>query len=167
AKTLYMDPPLLNDKIKTHEQNQTVYNLVFKSSRIDWKSRHSLENNGEKKDSPVTTDWNYKEDENIRYDLYTFGEQTILLRRQQDALLDVVASSNKQAYLSSVLDYSTDKNGNIPVMDPLRSNSMRAKYWLQSYVSGHGKILEGKINVAKNELTAMRYLHMRDVMQNW
>ncbi|KAI7860399.1 hypothetical protein BDC45DRAFT_101306 [Circinella umbellata] len=167
SKTLYMDQPLLQDQIETHEQNQIVYNMVFKSARVDWKSRHSLERNStEIKDPEPTSHWNYKEDENIRYDLYTFGEQTILLRRQQDALLNGITSSNKQAYVSSVLDYSTDKK-NIPIVEPLKSTFVRARYWLQSYVSGHGKVLEGKINVAKNELVAMRYLHMRDIMEKW
>ena len=89
-----MDQPLLQDEIKTHEQNQIVYNMVFKSARVDWKSRHSLEHStAEIKDPEPTAQWNYKEDENIRYDLYTFGEQTILLRRQQDALLNVLIPS--------------------------------------------------------------------------
>ncbi|KAI9496081.1 hypothetical protein BDB00DRAFT_759058, partial [Zychaea mexicana] len=162
-KTLFMDQPLLHDKLDAHDQNQVAYDLAFKSNRLVLARRQSLETRGEL-ETEGDSSRNHLEDENISYDLYSFGDHTILLQRQQDALMEV--NSNKQTYLTAVLDYSKEIGQN-QHLDLLKYPNTRTKYWLQSYVSGHGKILEGQIHVATNQLVGTRCLHMRNIMANW
>ena len=56
----------------------------------------------------------------------------------------------------------------MPAEDTRMASLTRARYWVQSYLTGHGKILEGKIDVDSNLLTGATIFHMRDIMKdNW
>lgn len=78
-RTLIVDRPLPREEMTARERNQIVYDLAFKSLCLDWKKNHDIK--------PVMDGREGKEcvdDENLQYNLWTFGDMNILIRHQAD-----------------------------------------------------------------------------------
>ncbi|KAI8141400.1 hypothetical protein BJV82DRAFT_518391, partial [Fennellomyces sp. T-0311] len=154
SKTVYLDPPLLSNDTSAHDQNQVVYDLAFKSHRLEWNTRHTQGGDSEEVENPY-------EDEHLRYGLWLFGDMPILVRHQVDGLLKV--KEKIAFFLKTKVSYK-----NIPDQDARMANLTRARYWIQSYLTGHGKILEGRVDVNTNQVTGATLFHMRDIMkEHW
>ncbi|KAL0139087.1 hypothetical protein V8B55DRAFT_1520595 [Mucor lusitanicus] len=177
-KVLVMDRPFPRDALTARAKNKIVYDLAFKSLCLDWKKKHSISANASRPPSPnnyaaaaaaatdkAENDENSTElDENLQYNLWSFGDMDIVIRHQADGELIVGGTKERRVCLTTKLDYQIQPNGFEEILTP----SERASQWIQSYIGGHAFVLEGRIDVLKNRLVRVDQKQMKDIMSdNW
>ncbi|KAL7319514.1 hypothetical protein PS15m_002644 [Mucor circinelloides] len=98
-KVLVMDQPFPRDSLTARAKNKIVYDLAFKSLCLDWKKKHPISANLSRPPSPnnyataastskVDNDeGNTELDENLQYNLWSFGDMNIVIRHQADGEL--------------------------------------------------------------------------------
>lgn len=102
-KVLVLDRPFPKDALTARQKNKLVYDLAFKSLCLDWKKKHTISANQSRPPSPnnygaaaadeTNDDWNKELDENLQYNLWSFGDMNIIIRHQADGDLVGVVSS--------------------------------------------------------------------------
>ncbi|KAI8049990.1 hypothetical protein BDF21DRAFT_351199 [Thamnidium elegans] len=158
-KTLIFDRPLPREEMTAREKNKLVYDVVFKSLCLDWPNRHDIslvpEGNIDKQND---------QEENLQYNMWTFGDMNILIRHQVDGeLIENVTkkpgSKDRRVYLTSKLDYQIHQG-----REEITTAAERSTNWLRSYVGGHATVLEGRIDVVNNRLVRVDRKEMVDIM---
>ncbi|KAI8640033.1 hypothetical protein BD408DRAFT_348765 [Parasitella parasitica] len=175
-KVLVMDQPFPKDSLTTRAKNKLVYDLAFKSLCLDWKKKHPISANQSRPPSPnnygaaataaaPNEDWDMESDENLQYNLWSFGDMNIIIRHQADGeLVAAAGSKERRVCLTTKLDYQIQPDGFEEILTP----SERASQWIQSYIGGHALVLEGRVDVLKNRLVRVDQKQMKDIMSdNW
>ncbi|KAL9542477.1 hypothetical protein MBANPS3_008593 [Mucor bainieri] len=174
-KVLVMDRPFPRDSLTARAKNKIVYDLAFKSLCLDWKKKHFISTNASRPPSPnnyataasinkpENDECNTDLDENLQYNLWSFGDMNIVIRHQADGEL-IGGARERRVCLTTKLDYQIQPNGFEEILTP----SERASQWIQSYIGGHAFVLEGRIDVLKNRLVRVDQKQMKDIMSdNW
>ncbi|KAI8365268.1 uncharacterized protein BYT42DRAFT_596057 [Radiomyces spectabilis] len=172
-KIVYFDRPAPRGALSARERNQLIYEMTFKSLCLDWKNKQRIRNSATttattedatSQSSSMTaaetssTDgvaWSPDEDENLIYNMWSFGPLNILIRHQADAYY----LSHRRICLSAKLDYQIAHH-----VDESITATERAHNWLRSYIAGHAMIMEGRIDVPNQTLVRVDKRHMRDIM---
>ncbi|GAN05948.1 hypothetical protein MAM1_0106c05424 [Mucor ambiguus] len=174
-KVLVMDRPFPRDSLTARAKNKIVYDLAFKSLCLDWKKKHFVSANASRPPSPnnytatastskaENDECNTELDENLQYNLWSFGDMDIVIRHQADGEL-IGGTKERRVCLTTKLDYQIQPDGFEEILTP----SERASQWIQSYIGGHAFVLEGRIDVLKNRLVRVDQKQMKDIMSdNW
>lgn len=96
---MIFDRPLPREEMTARERNQIIYDLTFKSLCLDWTKRHDI--------SSIVDENAHKEyatEENLQYNMWTFGDMNILIRHQADGeIAENVSSLRNQSFFSLLI----------------------------------------------------------------
>jgi hypothetical protein len=107
VRTLIFDQPLPREEMTARERNKLIYDMAFKSLCLDWTKRHGItEHRPSVMDNSETSniassnnlgeDWDFEQNENLQYNLWTFGDMDILIRHQADG--EIIDKVNKDFF---------------------------------------------------------------------
>ncbi|KAI8328812.1 hypothetical protein EDC96DRAFT_555738 [Choanephora cucurbitarum] len=151
TQTLCFDHALPRQTVNARERNRLVFSVSFKSYITDINKKHSI--------IPSETVNEEEDEENLHYNLWTFGDLNILIRYQSDAELhDKEKQKPERVLLDTKVNYFDGELREI--ITPVE----RASNWFRSYIHGHANIIQGHINVPKHQVNSIETKTMSDIM---